>query len=722
MKDSALRYAEAGMPVFPLHFIKQDGNCSCMRGAICDAKGKHPRIKGWVDEASTDKEKIEQWWNNSPNANIGMPMGEKSGYVALDVDTRHDGHISLERLEIEKGELPTTITATTGSGGKHYLFKYTDKLLIKNAVNFRQGLDIRTQGGMIVVAPSVHQSGNKYKWDEGKSPKDIEAADMPDWLIEEIRKFGKPLQKKAPSKKIERKAVIEGGRNNFLTSLAGSLRRKGISEDGILSTLLSENKTQCNPPLDVDAVIKIAKSVSQYEPEVENDKEFALTDAGNAERFEAMFGAQIRYCKVHCKWFIWDGKRWEKDDDGKIINYAISCVRSIKPYADMLPEGDKRKEMLKHAIRSESSSRLKAMLEIAAGMNTLRIGANDFDKDPWLLNCKNGTINLKTGKMHEHNYKDYITSICGTHYDEKCATPLWNKLLETVTEGDEEYIDFMQRAFGYSLSGDINEQVMFVLYGYGSNGKSTLLNVICEAISGYAKTASSESIMLKKNESVNNDIAILRGARLVQSNEVEENKTLSVKTIKELTGGGSISARFLYGEFFEFMPTFKWFLACNHKPIIRDTTHSIWRRLKIMPFNATITEAERDKYLQSKIIDSELPGVLAWMVKGFKNWQEKGLDKMPSIVSKANDEYRSDMDTFSQFVQQMLISEDGARITHTAMRDAYLTWCEEIGERPMPSNKFTPKLKECGFEARRTGKTGGVVWHNVKIAGNATPL
>ena len=208
MIDEALRYAKAGIPVFPLHWLKQDGTCSCRLGDMCQAKGKHPRIKNWGDEATTDVAKITGWWNQTPLANIGIPMGEKSGLVTLDVDTRHDGDKSLTDLITEYGPLPKTITATTGSGGKHYVFKYTEELALKNVVGFRDGLDVRTQGGLIVAAPSLHQSGNRYAWDDGLSPFECEAAEMPSWLVDEIRKVGtKITQKKKTSDKMPRKKI-----------------------------------------------------------------------------------------------------------------------------------------------------------------------------------------------------------------------------------------------------------------------------------------------------------------------------------------------------------------------------------------------------------------------------------------------------------------------------------------------------------------------------------
>lgn len=448
LMDEALRYAAAGIPVFPLHWIKQDGNCSCRQGAMCTAKGKHPRIKNWNEEASTDQEKVKQWWEKTPSANIGIPMGEKSGLVALDVDTRHRGEESLAMLMDEFDILPDTITATTGGGGKHYIFKYTEELCLKNVVGFRNGLDIRTQGGMIVVAPSVHGSGRKYAWDEGKSPFDMEAAEMPAWLVEEIRKVGiqLPTKKKAAAD-TPRKKISEGGRNNHLTSLAGALRRKGISEEGILATLRAENRDRLEPPLDDDTVVAIAKSITRYQPDAEND-EFKLTDVGNAERFVAMFKDQVKYCTIYKKWFIWNGKLWEQDDTGKIITYAIECVRNIIHDADLLPDGDKRKALIQHSLKSESNGRLRALLDIASGMPAITIRSEELDQNPWLLNCQNGTINLRTGKLQEHNPKDYITRICTAKYDADCAIPLWTQLMEKITGGDKEYMRYIQKALG----------------------------------------------------------------------------------------------------------------------------------------------------------------------------------------------------------------------------------------------------------------------------------
>ena len=225
-----------------------------------------------------------------------------------------------------------------------------------------------------------------------------------------------------------------------------------------------------------------------------------------------MFKDQVKYCTIYKKWFIWNGKLWEQDDTGKIITYAIECVRNIIHDADLLPDGDKRKALIQHSLKSESNGRLKALLDIASGMPAITVRSEDLDQNPWLLNCQNGTINLRTGKLQEHNPKDMITRICTAEYDPECAIPLWTQLMEKITSSDKEYMRYIQKALGYSLTGDISEQAIFLLYGTGSNGKSTMLNIFAALLGGYAQSTSSDTFMQKKNESVNNDIARLKGA------------------------------------------------------------------------------------------------------------------------------------------------------------------------------------------------------------------
>ncbi|WP_235825101.1 bifunctional DNA primase/polymerase [Acetivibrio thermocellus] len=253
MMDAAIKYAEANIPVIPLHWICEDGSCSCKAGSDCDSKGKHPLYTGWYKNSTTDVEQIKKWWTKTPNANIGIPTGEKSGWLVLDVDD--GGDETLSALEATHGKLPDTVTAVTGSGGRHYVFIYPKGRSIPNKTKFAPGLDTRSTGGLIAVAPSIHVSGNRYEWIKDHSPFDRTPAEAPAWLLKLMEKEEVLLTPFEGSSIIAE--IKEGSRNSTLTSLAGSMRARGMTEEGIYTALLAENNARCNPPLDEAEIKKI---------------------------------------------------------------------------------------------------------------------------------------------------------------------------------------------------------------------------------------------------------------------------------------------------------------------------------------------------------------------------------------------------------------------------------------------------------------------------------
>lgn len=377
--------------------------------------------------------------------------------------------------------------------------------------------------------------------------------------------------------------------------------------------------------------------------------------------------------------------------------------------------------MVQHSLRSESSGKLRALLDIACGMPDIAIRSEELDRDVWLLNCENGTINLKTGKLQAHNPKDYITKLCRANMDPACATPLWMQLLDKVTRGDKNMQRYIQKALGYALTGDTSEQAIFILYGTGSNGKSTLLNVFADMLGGYAQTTPADTFMQKKNDAVSNDIARLKGARFVAAIEMEEGKRMAEALIKSMTGGDKLVTRFLYGEFFEYVPQFKVFLAVNHKPIIRDTTNSIWRRIKLVPFTNTFTEQERDKNFPARISATELPGILAWAVQGCMMWQHEGLT-MPDFVTEATREYKDEMDSFATFFFECCTERENGRVSNKLLRAKYDEWCKENGEYTLSQRPFSQKLLERGFTKRNSGANGALEWNGFVLRGEAARL
>ena len=263
-----------------------------------------------------------------------------------------------------------------------------------------------------------------------------------------------------------------------------------------------------------------------------------------------------------------------------------------------------------------------------------------------------------------------------------------------------DIIKFLQTAAGWSLSGDISEQIMFILYGTGANGKSTFLNVIMHLMGDYATSTFTETFLKKSGDNNTNDVARLRGTRFVATTEVEQGRRLSEPLIKKITGNDMMTARFLYGEFFNFSPTFKIFMATNHKPVIKGTDHGIWRRIKLIPFLVRITEDKQDKHLEYKLRE-EASGILNWLLEGAAVWNRERL-KTPNEVAYATDEYRGEMDVIGNFINERCCQKEGIRTSIKILYKAYSDWCDENNENPVSERFFTLRLKEVGFAQCRS--------------------
>ena len=250
---------------------------------------------------------------------------------------------------------------------------------------------------------------------------------------------------------------------------------------------------------------------------------------------------------------------------------------------------------------------------------------------------------------------------------------------------------------GYALSGDVSEQCLFILWGTGANGKSTFLNVLQYLFGDYACSTMIETFMKKSSEQ-SNDLARLKGARLVTTSEVEQGKPLSESLIKTVTGEDELTARFLYGEYFSFKPTFKIFMATNHKPKIRGADNGIWRRIKMIPFTVTIPPEQRDKKLTEKLI-AENSGILNWLIKGYAMWRKEGLSE-PDAIRNANEEYRMDMDSVGTFINDCFDIDASLqwRLNNTMLYNTYIKWCNANNERVMSQKWLTMRMSEKGFK------------------------
>jgi len=428
-----------------------------------------------------------------------------------------------------------------------------------------------------------------------------------------------------------------------------------------------------------------------------------LTDSTNAERLCNEHGEHIRYMSAWKKWIVWNGKRWKTDDSGALISEkCLSTIRNL--HNEQLRTGDHRErmEIEKFAKISENARRRKSCLEMATQIDKINITSEQLDNNAWLLNCQNGTLNIQTKEFTEHKQNDFITKISNVDYDPTADCPMWKQFIREIMDFKTDVINFLQTACGWAITGDTREQTMFILYGSGANGKSTFLNVILSLLGDYAMSTNTETFMRKTGEQITNDIARLRGARFVTTTEAEEGRRLSEPLIKKITGNDPMTARFLYGEYFNFIPNFKIFMATNHKPVIKGTDYGIWRRIKLIPFTTRIPEEKQDKLLEEKL-KKEASGILNWLLEGTAKWQKEGLHA-PSIVTEATDEYRGEMDVIGNFIKNRCIAKSGLKIRIWELYKAYSDWCDTNNEHAVSERFFTMRLKDMGYEQCRNSE------------------
>jgi putative DNA primase/helicase len=440
-------------------------------------------------------------------------------------------------------------------------------------------------------------------------------------------------------------------------------------------------------------------------------KQFKLSELGNAERLVARHGKDIRYCHEWNKWLIWTGTHWQIDLTGEVERRAKETIRAIYSEAAEIEDEEKRAALAKHAAKSETNRAISAMVELAKSEPGIPVLSDQLDSDIWLLNCKNGTLDLRTGELRPHNRKDYITRIIPTEYNPYADFEEWAKFLHRIMNDNAELISFLQRAVGYSLTGSTREQCLFMLYGCGANGKTTFLEAISDVLAGYAQRTPTDTLLAKDTSGISNDIARLKGARFVVASEVEEGKRMAESLVKQMTGGEKMTARFMRAEYFEFMPHFKLWVGTNHKPVIRGTDQAIWRRIKLIPFNVTIPPEERDKNLLNKL-RREMPGILNWAVMGCMDWQKNGLGE-PEEVIKATNDYRSEMDVLTRFVSDCCTTATQRCTKSSELYKKYAEWSKDNGEFALSQTKFSTRMQEKGFNKTRTNR--GMVWEGIAI-------
>ena len=691
-----------------------------------------------------DKKPIEDNWNKhligedeidsvfTPDHNIGLLLGEPSDWIVdIDCDTP-EAVITTSYLmpdtEISFGREST--------GRAHLLYRCPGAQTAKfqDPASDDTILEIRSTGGQTMVPPSIHPSGEKVTWMGKGKPKELANVELQ-----------KAARLSAAAALLAKHWPKEGTRQDAALHLSGALAHAGWSlEDikGFIEAVVDAAKDdeadmrlkavgyaidKLQKGMPVSGWPKLAgivgdKIVGRMREwmgisSVINDFGsgiFRRTDTGNAERLVFHHGEELRYCYQLGKWLIWNGKHWEVDDSGEIYRKAKDTVRRIGAEAMQIYDETERRAMLKWAITSESRTRQRDMITLAE--SHLPVAQDQLDTDPWLLNVQNGILDLRIGKLLPHRREQMITKICPVAYRDT-TSEIWESFLKRVLP-DPEVRAFVQRAVGYSLTGDCGEEVLFFLYGTGRNGKSKFIEAIQYVMDDYASTTRPEVFMEKKHDTIPVELAALKGVRFTSTVETGYGQRFAESLIKQITGGDEVQVRFMRQDPFTYKPQFKIWLASNNKPDIRGRDQGIWSRIMLIPFTVTIPPKERDKQLGEKL-KKEGEAILAWAVKGCLAWQNEGLNP-PRQVLEAVSEYQEETDRLGEFFEDCCSLNPLAKTTTRDLYSAYEMWCADNGETPVRKNTFSRMLRERGFARVRIGRTSDRGWQGIKL-GKKTP-
>ena len=457
-----------------------------------------------------------------------------------------------------------------------------------------------------------------------------------------------------------------------------------------------------------------------WEPEAEREQasegmtNLPDTDAGNGELFARLYGDRVRFDHRRQRWLIRGAHHWAPDADGEVHRMVKATARRRGLEALTTIEGlDRRAKAVKFAFVSESRQRLDAMLARAKTEAPIADAGEDWDSDAWLFGVSNGVVDLTTGKLRDGRPEDRITLHSDVAFEPEAQCPRWAQFLDEVFEGDADLIDFIQRAVGYSLTGDTREEVIFLLYGWGQNGKSVFQSMVRSVAGSYAYNAPFSTFELTRQAGIPNDVAALAGRRIVTSSETNEGTRFNEARLKALTGGDPVTPRFLHAEYFSFVPVAKIWLSANHRPIVKDDSIGFWRRVRLIPFTKVFKDDEIDKGLIG-LLRAELPGVLAWAVRGTLAWRCHGL-AAPEAVLVATESYRVDSDPLAQFLEERCVEGPDHQVKVAGAYREYVEWAAAQGmsERErLTSTKFGTRMGS-RFEMART--KAGRIYHGVVL-------
>lgn len=698
MLTQALEYLDRGWSVVPLKHKK----------APCIDWQPYIRTKPSSDQ-------VREWWTMWPDAWIGVALGPISDLIRIDAD----GVEAVRQLQL-LGELPSTAEFVTPSGGRGWLYKcppgLTKSLVPWTGANAHEEVRLQSQGAYTVVPPSPG-----YSWVNGQ-----QVATAPRWIWDQAVK----LELQRLEKEIV-PSIVQPADHLVLEALQHLSPARCDSRDTWLRVGMAlhsagdqllpawvewSSKSLKYMPGECEALWSTFRRVGGisartilywaredgWRPPHFHE---LTTDVGNCRILARMCQGKTHYVKEWDTWMSWCGTHWKQKGELEVMAIAKQAVADRRERAckSLLKLGleDKQKaeniiKIIKWCHASESSARLHAAVDLARSEPNVVLDYTMFNKRPWLFNCPNGTIELNTGILRPADPEDYLTQMCPVEYDTTATAPRWEKFLTEVFEGNTELIPWLQRFFGYCLTGHIREHILPIFYGTGRNGKTTIIKTVCSVIgSDYAGTTPSGFLVQTKGEQHPTKIADLYSKRLAADLETDADARLNETLIKRLTGGDDLKARRMHEDFWEFTPTHKLVLATNHEPGVQGTDTAIWSRLKLVPF--LVSFAGREDRSLVDTLQAESKGILRWMVEGCELWVKHGLGE-PAAIQKATSEYRSEQNDVAKFLAACYRPNDTCKARKTAVTSKYTIWCRDNHAKQVNSKAFGMELRKLGVK------------------------
>jgi len=693
--DFAAAYAKRGWPVFPVN------------------PDKTPRVPGGFHAATTDIKQIRTWWQNGDRrSGIAVATGSASRLVVLDVDPRNGGDETL--LDIVGGvdKLPDTVTCKTGGGGSHYYFLIPAGCRIRSG-RLAPGIELKADGGYVVLPPSKHHSGGTYTWEIGRGPSEIEIAEVPEWLKRLIdTRIAANIEGFKHRSASVQEVIPEGERNNRLTSIAGLLRRRGIKAEAIYQALLRINALQCQPPLPTQEVRAIANSIARYSPESLAERCYYKHDMFHYEVVKPLVTDRFIF-SPELGWMEYKEGVWLAVTEEYVTNTIItllleeysSCINSIYPKAN----GNGLKDVLKVYTKAheeiQKHSKAAAVAKLLEGSKEFIVHASEFDTDGWRLNLANGVLDLRTFEIHEHSPAYRCTMKANMEYDPNVTglddSPFVQHIIDRL--GSQEIVRYVQRSLGMALVGETLDEYVDFWYGGGGRGKTTTINVITHCFGSYASKISPSVFLQRDANQQPLALADVRSKRLVYTEEISQGEALAEAYIKTISGGGSIKCRYLYRNYFEYKPTFTTIIVTNHRPVIKGRDEGIWRRVRLVPWERDIDPSRREP--QTAVVERLLADqrqILWWLIGGLAEWRERQF-WVPDIVASVTHELRMSLDAVTAFVDECCERQDGERTKVSELYERYKLYAEQEEANVLGRKAFTNALRDMGFVIRKVG-------------------